>query len=192
MEPTRHIKYESDLNRKFTEELSRIEGCEKIWNCIQCGTCSGTCPVSIFMDFTPRRLIAMAREGFEDDVLKSFTIWLCSSCHSCTVSCPREIRITDMMYAFKRKAIEKGIYPRKFPTPVLAQIFHRYVLKFGRNPESATVIKMAWKSDPAILLKFLKTGWNLLKTGRHSFGPAPIRGRKDLRELLASLEEVER
>jgi heterodisulfide reductase subunit C len=192
MELTRHVKYESDLNRKFTEELAQIEGCEKIWNCIQCGTCSGTCPLSIYMDFTPRRLVAMAREGFEMDVLKSFTIWLCSSCYSCTVMCPREIRITDLMYAFKRMAIEKGIYTKKFPTPVLAKEFHESVLNLGRNPESLIFMKMAMKSDPTILLRFVKTGWNLMKTGRLSFGTDQIKGSRDLRKLLASLKEVKR
>ena len=27
--------------------------------CIQCGTCSGTCPVVDYMDHTPRRIIGM-------------------------------------------------------------------------------------------------------------------------------------
>src|SRR5574341_3265 len=143
---TRHVQYESDLNRGFTEELARTAGGEKIWNCIQCGTCSGTCPVSIYMDFTPRRLIAMAREGFETDVLKSFTIWICASCYSCTVRCPRQIKITDLMYAFKRKAIEKGIYPRKFPIPILAKEFYALVRESGRNPETRLVMRLGLKS----------------------------------------------
>src|SRR3989304_1122230 len=33
--------------------------------CMQCGTCSGTCPVATFMDPTPRRLIGLIRADFK-------------------------------------------------------------------------------------------------------------------------------
>jgi len=192
MKLARHIKYESDLNRQFTEEIAVTEGGERIWDCIQCGTCSGTCPVSIYMDYTPRRLIAMAREGFETDVLASFTIWICSSCYSCTVRCPRKIKITDLMYAFKRKAIEKGIYPKKFPIPILAKEFHTLVRNYGRNPEFRVVMRLGLKSSPSLLLGMWKTGWNLLKKGRLNLGAEKIRGRKELKHLIETMERTRR
>ena len=34
---------------------------EPITNCLQCGTCSGTCPAIEFMDHTPRQIIGMIR-----------------------------------------------------------------------------------------------------------------------------------
>jgi heterodisulfide reductase subunit C len=192
MELARHIKYESDLDRGFTEELSRIEGCERIWHCIQCGTCSGTCPLSIYMDYTPRRLIAMAREGFESDVLGSFTIWLCSSCYACTVKCPRKIQITDLMYAFKRKAIEKGVYPKNFPIPVLAREFFEAVRTSGRNPEARVVMRLCLKSDPRVLLGLLGTGWHLFRTGRLRPGSESIRNPRELQVLLDAVKEGSR
>ena len=190
MKLTRHIKYESDLNRRFTEEIAGTEGGERIWDCIQCGTCSGTCPVSIYMDYTPRRLIAMAREGFETDVLSSFTIWICSSCYSCTVRCPRKIKITDLMYAFKRKAIERGIYPKNFPIPILAKEFHTLVSRYGRNPELRVVTRLGLKSNPRLLLGMWKTGWNLLKRGRLKVGAERIRARAELRRLIDTMERT--
>ena len=104
----RLIKYESELDQGFGAEIAHLAHGEKFYTCIQCGTCSATCPVSHFMDFTPRRIIAMVRAGFKEEVLRSFTIWLCSSCYSCTADCPREIKITDVMYALKQLAIKEG------------------------------------------------------------------------------------
>ena len=117
------IKYEVERDPVFAKWVTGVMGGERIRNCIQCGLCSASCPLSPYMDLTPRRLIHMAREGFKRDVLESFTIWLCTSCYSCTVECPRRIRVTDVMYALKRRAIEDGVYPRRFPIPVLASEF---------------------------------------------------------------------
>ena len=47
----RTIKYESDRVRGFGRELMRVPGCEQLESCIQCGTCSGVCPLSIYMDY---------------------------------------------------------------------------------------------------------------------------------------------
>ena len=60
----RNIKYESELDPTFSDRIATLAYGEKMFSCIQCGTCSGTCPVSHYMDFTPRRIIAMVREGF--------------------------------------------------------------------------------------------------------------------------------
>ena len=46
----------------FSKEVSNLLHAshgELLATCIQCGTCSGTCPVADFMDYTPRRLIGM-------------------------------------------------------------------------------------------------------------------------------------
>ena len=41
----RHIAYESELDPDFGEKIARKAYGEKLFSCIQCGTCSGTCPV---------------------------------------------------------------------------------------------------------------------------------------------------
>jgi len=72
------IKYEEDLNPRFADEIASFPGGDKLWNCIQCGTCSGVCPLSTYMDYTPRKIVAMIRAGFKGEVLKSHTTWLCA------------------------------------------------------------------------------------------------------------------
>ena len=89
----RKIRYESELDPHFADEIASIPDGEKLFTCIQCGTCSGMCPMSPYMDYTPRQIIAMIRAGFRSEVLSSYTTWLCASCYACAVECPKEIKI---------------------------------------------------------------------------------------------------
>jgi len=123
MDITRRVRYEAERVHGFGGEIMAVPGCEGLFSCIQCGTCSGTCPLSVYMEHSPRQIMALVRAGFKDEVLQSNSIWLCASCYSCTVECPREIRITDIMYALKQRAIQEGVYPKRFPIPVLAKEF---------------------------------------------------------------------
>ncbi len=79
----------------FVDEIYALPGGEGVRLCIQCGTCSGSCPNASKMDHTPRELIAMARAGMRKEVLSSNSMWLCLSCYLCTVRCPRGIESTD-------------------------------------------------------------------------------------------------
>lgn len=82
---------------------------EKLMTCMQCGTCSATCPTAYAMDYTPRQLWQMLRLGLENEVLTSRTFWLCTVCKSCQVRCPRGIRLTDTMVALKEYAQQRGV-----------------------------------------------------------------------------------
>jgi heterodisulfide reductase subunit C len=181
----RWIKYEADTDADFVQSIVESPGGERLRHCIQCGTCSGTCPLSTYMDYTPRRLMQMTREGFKDEVLGSFTIWLCASCYACTCDCPKEIKVTDIMYALKRRAIKEGVYPkRSFPIPVLAREFFKMVYKKGRISESWLVVWLLLKTN---LLKFFgiqKQGLGLIRTGRFSLAVEKIERREELQKML--------
>lgn len=186
----RTVKYEGELDRSILEYVISIPGGQRVLDCIQCGTCSGTCPLSIYMDFTPRRIIALLREGFKSEVLSSFTIWLCSSCYSCTVACPQEIKITDIMYALKRKAIKESVYPRSFPVPVLAREFFNMVKRDGRATESLLVMKLLLKTGILKAFSYAPLGLKLLRTGRLSFKRERIKGVAQVEKLIRTVEEV--
>jgi heterodisulfide reductase subunit C len=187
----RRIKYENELDKDFKEKIAEIAYGEKLYSCIQCGTCSATCPVSHYMDYTPRKIIQMVREGFREEVLSSSTVWLCASCYSCTVECPKGIKITDVMYALKREAISGGYYSKHFPTSVLANSFFKQVLDHGRNSEGPLLLKMYLKTNPFMLLKNMKLGFKLWKTGRLSLKTEKIRNKKNLSTLLKNIEKRE-
>ncbi|MBL7052740.1 MAG: 4Fe-4S dicluster domain-containing protein [Candidatus Marinimicrobia bacterium] len=184
----RQIKYESELDSQFPKEIMEIPGGEHLATCIQCGTCSGACPLSIYMDHSPRKIIAMTRAGFKDDVLDSRTIWLCASCYSCTVECPKQIKITDTMYALKRKAIKENRYPKGFPVPVLAREFFGIVKKTGRNNERNLLLKLYLKTNVLRLFKQIPIGLKLFFKGRLGLKSEKIKKTKQLQTLLDAVE----
>ncbi len=188
----RHIAYENELDPAFGEHIARKAYGEKLFSCIQCGTCSGTCPVSHYMDYTPRKIIAMVREGFKDEVLNCFTIWLCASCYACTVDCPREIKITDVMYALKQEAIAQGVYPRGFPIPMLAREFFRGVIRDGRSNEVPLMMRLFMKTNPLGMLRNMRVALGLLRAGRMSpWRQERTRSRDTIPTLLQAAKQAE-
>ncbi len=185
------IKYESELNPEFGQEVAAKAHGENLISCIQCGTCSGTCPVSHYMDYSPRKIIAMVRAGFEAEVLGSSTIWLCASCYQCTVDCPKQIKLTDIMYALKQKAIAKHLYPDKFPIPIMAEEFYKGVARTGRNSEGTLMFKIARRTSLFSLFKYTRLGMKLFTTGRMAFREEGIENKEQLRALLRGVEMAE-
>ncbi|MHB9025309.1 MAG: 4Fe-4S dicluster domain-containing protein [Armatimonadota bacterium] len=189
----RQIKYEEEMDKSFATDIVESVGGSPLSSCIQCGTCSGTCPLSIYMDYTPRRIIAMSRAGMKKEVLNSFTIWLCASCYECTVECPKQIKITDIMYNLKQRAIRDHVYPKRFPIPVLAREFFSEVLQHGRSNEGPLLVKLYLKTNPFAMIKQAILGLRLFLTGRLGLIPEWIKvrpGQKgDLRTILKTIEK---
>ena len=184
----RPVKRQAQLDLRFADEIAAIPGGDRLRECIQCGTCSAVCPLSAYMDDTPRRLIAMTQAGLKDDVLRGTSIWLCASCYACTVECPKEIPITDVMHGLKRMAIREGMHPKRFATSVLAREFVGSVDRWGRNTESRLAIRLYLKPRPIQLLRDAPLGWRLVRRGRMGLGRESIRQRGQLRRMLRAAE----
>ncbi len=186
-EVTRTIKYDADRVVGFGREIMSVAGCDQLPSCIQCGTCSGACPLTIYMDFSPRQVMAMVRADFKKEVLRSQTIWLCASCYGCTVECPRQIRITDIMYALKQRAIKEHVYPKHMPIPILAKAFAQMVLSKGRITETLLVMQLFIRANWRAVLRSWRLGLGLIRTGRFVVKPERI---ERLGELDAMLETI--
>ncbi len=161
---------------------------EGIKSCIQCGTCSASCPTAYAMDYTPRWIIAALRAGQWERVLRSNTPWLCASCYYCTVRCPSGIEFTDLMYALKRLAIERGIYPKG--SPVLYQAFTSIVDRYGRSAEMELMVRYYLRTlNPWGLIKMAPMGLRMLLRGRLPLLPHRIEGRRELAKMLDYMRE---
>jgi heterodisulfide reductase subunit C len=182
------FRYEAELDLKFPEEVASMPGGRALFACIQCGTCSGTCPLATYMDYSPRKIIAMTRAGFKEEVLRSFTIWLCASCYACAVECPRKIKITDFMAELKQRAIHEGFAPKRFPAAVLAREFFEAVRKRGRNTESRLVLRLYAKTNPLKILDQALLGLRLLRTGRFSLRAESVKDRQQIDQLLRAVD----
>jgi len=173
------------LRSAFWEQVSSFPDGHKITNCIQCGTCTGTCPVSDVMDITPRQTVALFLAGMIEEILKSRAIWLCASCYSCTVRCPSGIRITDTMYALKRLAMGRNIHPAHFPVHTLSRAFVDNVYRYGRNYELGLAIKYFLRSNAMKLLANTSFGLRMFRLGRLGLLPKRIRRIREVREIIS-------
>ena len=172
------------IDNNFLDEVAHQPGGERIIDCFQCGTCSGSCPTAHAMDHTPRRLFAMVKAGFREEVLNSNTFWYCTSCYTCTVRCPRQIKITDVMYALKRLALKKRGVRRTNAARAFYRSFVDIIERDGRSFEPELMVRFMMKTDPTLLLKNATLGLKLLKHGRLPIRRNRIRGRKELRAII--------
>jgi len=183
------IQREGQMDLKFVDEVCAIPGGEKIVDCIQCGTCSGSCPTSFLMQDSPRSLIYKIRAGLRDEVLKSPDIWLCTSCYLCYVRCPKNIKVTDIMYALKRLSSKESfsIQWRGFH---LAKSFMKVVNHYGRNNETELLLRFFLRTNPIGLIRNSMIGLKLWLRGRLPLIPHKIRERKAFRAIVAKAESL--
>jgi Fe-S oxidoreductase len=82
---------------------------EKLGTCLQCGTCSSSCPTYFAMDVAPRKLWRMVTLGMQEEIARSSTYWLCTACSSCTVRCPRGIPVAESMRQVREWVNRSGV-----------------------------------------------------------------------------------
>lgn len=174
----------------FVEEISAIPGGEGIRLCIQCGTCTASCPNATRMDHTPAQLIAMVRAGMREEVLSSNAMWYCLSCYLCTVRCPRGIKQTDLMHALECLAVRERLSNKRTRTPTMYRSFSDFVYSLGNLSEVGFLAWFYIMSNPLRAVRLLPVGVNLLRRGR-----IPIRARRltpeGTKQLKAILDKAE-
>ncbi|MCF7810546.1 4Fe-4S dicluster domain-containing protein [bacterium] len=88
------------VDREITRKIKEISG-EPLTKCMQCGTCSGLCPMEESGDISPRGLIHLVNLGQKDLVIKAEFSWLCASCYRCELRCPRGLDIPKIVEAIR-------------------------------------------------------------------------------------------
>lgn len=190
-------KSERVLREAFLSQVDDIPGGQKLRKCIQCGTCTGSCPVSYAMDMSPREVIARFRAGDIESILRSRTIWTCASCYNCTVRCPAEIKITDLLYALKRMSMDQRIHPKRFPVYIFSESFTKMVKKYGRNWEMGLMERYQRLTTTPVLGMFksmamLPVFFKLYGKKRVNIRPTKIKGIRDLQKIIEKAEQMER
>ncbi len=181
--------FEQSMDHEFLEEVHAIPGGDKIKDCIQCGTCSGSCPVSWAMEETPRQVFAMIRAGMKEKVLDSLSIWTCASCYQCAERCPQKIKITDVMYALKRMAIREN-RKRSKRARALSEAFVTVVNRYGRNRETELLARFVLAANPLGAITGAPIGLSLFTHGRLPLGGHKIRDVAGLRKIIAKAQEL--
>ena len=158
--------------------------------CIQCGTCTGSCPNAFAMDHTPRQLWRMVLMEKMDEIFHSKTFALCSSCYYCTLRCPRGLSLTEAMAALKQIAARQGLSRYKQST-LFYKSFMESVRRHGRVREMEFMtLYFAAMKNPILPLRFTPLGIKLMRKGKVPV-QIPSKGRSTLNTIFKKVEELE-
>jgi len=87
------------------ESISKAIRKTNVQYCLECGKCSGSCPISRVNDaYSPRRTVERFLLGLGVRVLSSTDLWTCLTCFTCTERCPSDVRYPDFVRACRRIA----------------------------------------------------------------------------------------
>jgi len=99
---------ESQLEPDFAKEIKKYGG-KDVMTCLQCGNCTGVCPISLKIDYKTRSIIKYCQFG-----LKTYTLgtrWVCATCYRCYEHCPADINPAEVMIALRHIAVREGVIP---------------------------------------------------------------------------------
>jgi Fe-S oxidoreductase len=93
--------------RDFVQAYTLLE-------CIQCGRCTGGCPVSIKTALNIRSIIYEALIEDTVDPSGMDVLWDCTNCLTCTIRCPKDIQPADVIVGLRGYIVGegKGVPPR--------------------------------------------------------------------------------
>lgn len=173
-----------------------INGGDKMALCMQCGACSGSCPIGVQMDYGPRKLFMMIRAGMKEDVMTSNTQWNCTSCYRCVVRCPRGVPVTYILQDLAAKSAELGYVPKTNENRNFAKSFWWSAKTFGKTDERLVTalyyFSFGFKEGYKRGMDNLKIALAFIKKGRMHIGlPHQIKGKKQLKAILAKAAEIE-
>ena len=161
---------------------------EKVQTCIQCGTCTGSCPNAFAMDLTPRQLWRLVITGQTAAVFESHTFALCSACYCCTLRCPRGLPLTEAMGDLKQIAARQHLGD-DFAGQAFYRLFLQSIRHYGRVQETYLMSKyLATMSirRPRLPMTFTPLGFRLMGKGKLS-----VRRPPKTRSLERVFEKIE-
>jgi heterodisulfide reductase subunit C2 len=183
---------EKNLDTTTSENLlDQIK--EMVLPCIQCGTCTASCPNAFAMDYTPRQLWRLVQTGMVDKIFASKTFIMCSSCYYCTLRCPRGLPLTKAMSLLTQ--MSRNLNPEPFrKSHLFYQEFIQSVRRHGRVNESEfmSLFFLSMK-NPVLPFDYASLGIKLLKKRKVSI---PVAGllKKDpngLGKIFDKVKELE-
>jgi heterodisulfide reductase subunit C2 len=164
---------------------------QRVSACMQCGTCTGSCPNAHAMDVSPRQLWRLVLLGLKEEIFNSKTFWLCSSCYYCTLRCPRGLPLTETIGALKRLAVAEGLTIDK-KSPLFYRTFLDTVRRYGRVREMEMMTRYFLSlKNPITPIGFTRLGIKLMIKGKISPQMPTFSGEGKLEAIYQKVQELE-
>ena len=75
--------------------------------CLECGICTGSCPISrINPNYSPRLFVEKSLLISEEELIDDSDLWTCLTCGACSKRCPSLVDYNDFMRQIRNLAIE--------------------------------------------------------------------------------------
>ncbi|HSR35473.1 MAG TPA: (Fe-S)-binding protein [Anaerolineae bacterium] len=82
--------------------------------CLDCGKCTGSCPLArVDLDYSPRRIVDRVIFGEAETVVTDPQLWNCMTCGLCSARCPSSVDFVRFIVEMRAEAFragERGIY----------------------------------------------------------------------------------
>lgn len=189
-------KYKGNFLKEVTDN---VEEGNWVKMCMQCGVCSGSCPLGPHWDHPPQELFMMIRANKREEVLSSTSMWMCTSCYNCVARCPRGLPITHIMHGLAHYGKRMGMKPKNQPTEKFGQMFWDNLVKKGRVNELKLGLGLYFKDGfvegVKVSMGKQKLGLNMMKAKRMSpmemLGGHGVSDLSGFHAMLKKAEELE-
>ncbi len=94
----------------MTEELQSFIEKYDLLGCIQCGRCTGGCPVTVRTPLNVRRFVYdTVDEDLLEELAKMPEVWDCTACNTCAVRCPKGLKPVEVLIGLRNIMVESGV-----------------------------------------------------------------------------------
>ncbi len=129
-----------------------------LYACIQCGKCTGGCPMALKTKLNPRMIIyrlLVAGNGFNLEGRDE--LWDCTTCSTCYSRCPKQVNPMEAVIALRSAIVEKGRVHPNVKTALESTFRHGNPLTMPREDRAKWVEDLPVKlmADGAEILYFV-------------------------------------
>ncbi len=150
-------------------------------SCMQCGTCTGSCPVVQIANYSPRLILRNVSLERCSDVNVDDASWACATCNSCVEHCPRGIGIIDLIKSIREQTVVGGFLPEHYKAPIES-------LKGKGNPwEGNSTERSNWTATTPIPIFTKEMDYCLFTCCTTAYDTSPLQGSKKAGQALLEL-----
>jgi Fe-S oxidoreductase len=127
-------EFVENIAQEFNKKLMLNE-------CIQCGVCTGSCPVATRSQLNVRNILREIAVFKKMKIPPEEQLWSCTTCSTCELRCPKQISPLNMIIDLRSTMVEEGTVPENLKD-VLESVF-----KHGNPWAQSRAGRMDWSTD---------------------------------------------